>query len=216
MKFWRWIRKLRLDAAAVKKAKVLLIPLCSGSGLQAELRLTAQNSLSAADLLITTFPHHVTHLGEQSQWDWLCVQRQIYCSKAPVELTIKTGWINVGLSCVCTASVMVGSAMGINILGNSFRFPAGGLLLSILSLHHWWAVTFPLSLSTLLIPRRALLLSCPGKLWGLFLLESPWKNVTWGEAEFCPNINRVAYPRISLSLNPAQQLKVPSTNKVTD
>ena len=95
------------------------------------------------------------------------MQRQICCSKATVELTVMTV-DGLMLGCpVFVVSGMVGSAVGINILENTFRFPAEGLLLSTLSplpSHHWWAVTFPLSLSTLLIPRRALLLSCPGKM----------------------------------------------------
>lgn len=88
------------------------------------------------------------------------------------------------------------STLGINILENIFRFLAEGLLLfSLLPLpSHCWLQS---DIFTVLIPRKDPLVACPGKKWGLVLLKPAWKNIMRGEAEFRPNINRVACPKIS-------------------
>ena len=100
------------------------------------------------------------------------------------------------------------SALGINILENIFRFLAEGPLLSShlpLPSHYWLGS----DISTVLILRRDPLLPCPGKKWGLVLLKSAWKNITRGEAEFRPNINRVTYPRISFQSKSCSAVESP-------
>lgn len=118
------------------------------------------------------------------------------------------------LSGVCAVGWQV-SALGINILESTFRFLAEDLLLSTLFLlpspSGLGADISPLPFRSA-DPKKGPALTLPRekkKTWGLFLLRSPWKNVTWGEAEFRSNINRVAYPRISSQSKSCSAVKSP-------
>lgn len=116
------------------------------------------------------------------------------------------------LSCVCAVGWRV-SALGINILESTFRFLAEDLLLStpflLPSPRGLGADISPLPFRGA-DPKKGPALTLPReKKWGLFLLRSPWKNVTWGEAEFRSNINRVAYPRISSQSKSCSAVKSP-------
>lgn len=86
------------------------------------------------------------------------------------------------------------SALGINIFWRYLQVPCR----STAPLQPSPPALLPLvgsDISTVLIPRKDLLLPCPGK--ELILLKLAWKNITRSEAEFHPNINRVECPRIS-------------------
>lgn len=119
---------------------------------------------------------------------------------------------NQVLSCVCTVGWWV-SALGIKILESTFRFLAEDLLIStpfLLPSHPWMGSDISPLPFRCADPRKGPALTLPReKKCGLFLLGSPWKNVTWGEAEFRSNINRVAYPRISFQSKSCSAVESP-------
>lgn len=106
MKFSSWIRKLRLDAVTVKNGSVLLILLCSRSGLQAELKTHSTESF-----VHCWSAHPIPSSSCHSPWRAKSLELTIteVCAKA--DLLFKShsradcyncGWINVRLSCVCS------------------------------------------------------------------------------------------------------------------